>query len=413
MRVKNFTATGFFRLEEEKERHFLVTPEGHPYYMIGMNTATPYFWNYLHNGFEQVYGGNHRAWGNATIDRMKEWGFNCLTYKTSETLISQMNRGKVTPMPYAPVLKFIENNAMKRDEFPDPWGATFIQHVDSIASELAVNRNNPWIVGYFITNEIDCDLELSWRNRWLKTLLQQDTDSPALRVFRGVVRVLYDTIEQFNQAFGTQYTSYRDIDFWLLWKAFKQGNEKATQLLRFLNASVIRQFYKLTYESIGFYDPNHLILGSRFAGNAEAIVLKAIEEFTDVSSLNKYFPPGQFPDNLINKVYKHAGKPVIHGEFAWLIEGRNVPFPPVSTQKERGEAYEEWLAHAIDIKELIGTCWYGYMDGGWVDETKKDKVMNFGLISIYDVPYEDVIPHVIKANATAMRQFGNSFRLRK
>ena len=405
-----YEATGFFRLEEEDGRHFFVTPEGNPYFMLGMNTVTPWFWNYLNNGFENVYGGDSLLWGKVALERVKKWGFNCLTYKTSELLIRQMEAGKVPIMPYAPVLKFIENNALERDDFPDPWTYSFMDHMDSVAYNLEALQHSPWLVGYFITNEMDCEVKIGWRNRWLRTLLQLN-EAPSANVFRGILRSQYNNIFEFNEKYNTGYSYWGAVEPWVVGKAFRDGMEEAEKDMQLFNAALARQFYKLAHESISRYDPNHLILGSRFATDAEKHVLIGTKNFTDVVSLNRYFQIGTF-DYLfegLNKMHRHTGLPVLHSEFAWLIEGRDGAYPPAPSQKARGEAYAEWLNHALEIKELIGTCWYGYVDGGWVTEPGGE-VMNFGLVDIHDKPYTPAVVKIQKANREAVRRFAMLFR---
>src|SRR5512135_700289 len=78
----HFEASGFYRTAEARGRSWLVTPEGEPFYSLGVNhvTANP--------DTDQKTGecpycaavaknyASKQAWADATVQRLESWGFN-------------------------------------------------------------------------------------------------------------------------------------------------------------------------------------------------------------------------------------------------------------------------------------------------------------------------------------------------
>lgn len=414
---RNFVPSGFFRTvyDEVLDRTIFITPDGNPYFMLGMNTVTPWFHNYKINGFEKVYGGDTIKWGRVAIDRCWGWGFNCLTYKTAPLLIRHMIAGKVPRMPYAPVLEFIENNALVREDFPDVWSDEWYNHCDAhAASQCAVVKNDPWCMGYFLGNEMFFDLrdDARWRSQWLRMLMMQDQGTPAIKVFQQTLAKKYNSIAAFNNAYNVHYQNFGLVDVTLVGAAYLRGHPPAQEDVRMFNALLARRFYISTISAIIRHDPNHLMLGSRFPTTAEREVLQALNGVGGAMSLNHYAKQVGRVQEETERVNRHTHLPVIHSEIGWLIEGRNLPYPGVPTQRDRGEYWHDFLLNEITWPFIVGMCWYGYMDGGWVGHGT-DAVMNFGLIDIHDDPYTEAVEWVTKGNRAAMKVFAKLFRQKK
>jgi hypothetical protein len=76
--------TGFFQVAEVGERWLLITPEGEPFYSIGVNHVT------ANNNTDRETGicpycdavaahyDSHEDWAEATAARLDSWGFNTI-----------------------------------------------------------------------------------------------------------------------------------------------------------------------------------------------------------------------------------------------------------------------------------------------------------------------------------------------
>jgi hypothetical protein len=163
------------------------------------------------------------------------------------------------------------------------------------------------------------------------------------------------------------------------------------------NALIAETFYRVTTEAIKKHDPNHLVLGTRFVGDAEIEVLKSVKGFTDVISFNKYPQGGKVPLSLYEKMYEYSGKPLLHTEFSFLEAGRNGPYPSAPNQEMRGIYYKELVTSIVEVKELVGFGWHEIYD------PKAEG--NFGLYDIHDKLYTDAAKHVIEANRMVEERF--------
>ena len=74
----------------------------------------------------------------------------------------------------------------------------------------------------------------------------------------------------------------------------------------------IRQYFKVTVEAIRRYDPNHLVLGLRWAGIPDPLIQGIESEWCDLISLNHY---RERVMEVMDGVYRNTGKPILIGEF--------------------------------------------------------------------------------------------------
>jgi hypothetical protein len=76
-------ATGYFHTEKDGGRWSLCTPEGHPFFVIGVDAVFPSrsAGNDGQSYYQQVvakYGNAEGSWAEATTRRLQQWGFNTL-----------------------------------------------------------------------------------------------------------------------------------------------------------------------------------------------------------------------------------------------------------------------------------------------------------------------------------------------
>ena len=78
-------------------------------------------------------------------------------------------------------------------------------------------------------------------------------------------------------------------------------------------ALVAERYFKLTCAAIRAADPDHLVLGCRFAYVPSPGVIKAAARHTDVISLNCY----DIDASPVIDAYAATGKPCLIGEFSF------------------------------------------------------------------------------------------------
>lgn len=72
---RTFEATGYFRLERENERWWLVDPKGNPFVTIGVNHADETNLKYDHNfDIWKTKYGSRENWIKGLSEDLKSWG---------------------------------------------------------------------------------------------------------------------------------------------------------------------------------------------------------------------------------------------------------------------------------------------------------------------------------------------------
>lgn len=211
-----FDASGFFRTEKRDGRWYLVTPEGHPFYSLGVNTVAaddnqtyvagrewmfaalpksgePFDRYYgsddsrSGNGSDQgrhfnagrwydFYGANlqrtygqpcvadapcapqgfdQKRWVSHTLDRLQAWGFNTLG-NWSEPKLGDADRVPYTlPLSIVGDYASISTGTDWWGGMPDPFDPRFAMAAErAVAIATRDHRDDPWLIGYFADNEL-------------------------------------------------------------------------------------------------------------------------------------------------------------------------------------------------------------------------------------------------------------------
>jgi hypothetical protein len=155
--------SGFFRTLQAEGRWWLVDPEGKPFFDIGTDHVSygghwcealgyaPY-----HRNVAAKYG-SEAAWGRATLQRLRSWGFNCLPAGHSPTLRHQ----GLAHIEFASFgAEFARREWITRPVnwtgFPDVLSPRWETHCRILARNLArQTRGDPWCIGTFLDNELE------------------------------------------------------------------------------------------------------------------------------------------------------------------------------------------------------------------------------------------------------------------
>jgi hypothetical protein len=151
---------------------------------------------------------------------------------------------------------------------------------------------------------------------------------------------------------------------------------------------VASKYFEIVSATIKKYDPNHLYLGSRLHSSAKnnIEVLKAAEKYLDVISINFY---GHWDlRQKENELWGQLKKPFIITEF--YTKGEDTKMQNlsgagwiVSTQKDRGIHYQNFMLSFLPNKNFIGLHWFRYQDNDPNDKSSDPSNMdsNKGLVN--------------------------------
>jgi len=391
MRAK---ATGFFSTEQVNGIWWLVDPDGHLFISKGVNHASFYGdhcpalgYSPYHRNVQAKYGTEEK-WAEATVKRLQAWGFNTIGAWSSASLFRLM--------PYTVILNMGARAGADwvRGTFPDVFDPKFRQILDDIAAkECAPRKNDRLLVGYFTDNE------LRWGPDWRSPrhllddyLLLLPPEAPGKKALIEFFRKRYADVEAFNNAWGLKVGSWDELaKLTDLPPAPSESVEKRrlSDRLDFLRV-IAREYFRACREAIRKHDPNHLILGVRFAGYALRPVVEVMGEFVDVVSFNWYgFEP---PTKTLDEIHRTTNKPVMITEFSFKAMDSGLPNTrgagqQVATQKDRADNFEKFVTALMKLPYCVGYHWFQ-----WSDQPAQGRFdgenSNYGLVKENDEPWE-------------------------
>lgn len=343
---------GFFSLAQRQGRWWLITPEGRPFFSIGLNHIDPSPLRYESNGdlWERKYGNSMERWiKEAVAPDLKTWGFNSVGWTQEVVTRGTTNHRHSRTftfeeyqwlgLPYCHQLPFADFHQWEAEtRYPDFKSSEFAEWCDYVAREhCARMKDDPKLIGYFY---IDCPT-------WIHSTPFTQWKGP-----------LFDP-EKLKTETGRKELS----DLATLW-------------------------YRITHDSIRRYDKHHLILGDRYEAAkpiADEVIAAALP-YVDVLSFQHFAPAGKVADNL-NHWHNKTGKPVLLADHAIQIRERD------GSGRHDGAGYAGTLAALRQIPGCIGL----HLCGAYLrNETRKRALRDAD-----EKPDEEAIHAITQANREA------------
>ncbi len=354
--VPPFKSTGFFHTYFNGKRWWIVSPDGYPFYINGVDhvSASP--------DVDQKTGlcpycqtvaadyPSMSAWENDTVGRLHAWGFNTLGPWSDSTLYPKM--------PYTVLLSMASGS----DWFASSFVANAYNQANSTVSQY---KNDPNLVGFFTDSELRWGPDWTNQNDLLSLYLNLPPGSPG----RVVATKYAHDPNGFETALATRY-------------------------------------FSVTTAAIRSVDPNHMILGVKMIAQLCPVqVLKVAAKYINAFSVDDYaLVPGlnsfiqkawpTYPNvkYSLTSIYDQIKIPIIVGEYSFRANGGLNPntwppiYPTYSDQMTRSQAYESYVQHLYQEPFVVGDFWFEYTDepqGGRFDGENSD----FGIVATNDVPW--------------------------
>ncbi len=366
--------TGYFHVERLGGRWWIVTPEGHAFLSKGVchvsyvaDHAPSLGYSPYARVTEAKYG-SAKAWAKATAARMKSWGLNTVGAWSSREMHAQ-------GLAYAPILNIaasIGKDLWLKGGVVDVFATGFADGARRVAArECTPRRNDPWLLGYFTDNELRWGADWRSKESLLETFLKMPAGAPG----RAKAEALLKSRKT-------------------------QGDPTPEDKAEF-QRMVAEQYFRVCKEAIKAADPNHMVIGCRFAGYAPEPVLLGLKGHVDVVSYNDYgFEP---PIRNLQRITDLTGRPVMVTEFSFKARDSGLPNSrgaglPVDTQQDRADKFEHYVRKLAVLPNWVGYHWFE-----WCDEPKEGRFdgenSNYGLVRIDDTPWENLTDRFKKVNA--------------
>jgi hypothetical protein len=373
-------ATGFCHVKKIGDRWWLVGPDGQVFLHVAVVSVKPGASPGSQESLKKVFE-SEPVWASRTCELLRDHGFNGTGAWSSDELIRRTSK----PLFYTPILNWMSGYGAKRGGTYQKPGQTgypndcafifdpeFEAYCERNAQQLAKNRDDPYLLGYFSDNEMPFAFDA------LDRYLALDANDPG----RAAAE---QWLLKRRSAAGAKITSKDRQDF-----------------VEFL----VGTYMRIVSTAIKKHDPNHLYLGCRFHGRDldSKELFKGAGPYADAISVNWY---GEWTPPLwkLRNWEKWSGKPVIITE--WYVKGEDSGMPNtggagwiVRSQKDRGMFYQNFVLPLIESKVCVGWHWFKYQDND-PEDTRADpsnRDSNKGIVSNRYVEYKPLLDAMKELN---------------
>jgi len=432
-------ATGHFRTEKRDGRWWLVTPSGHLFYSLGVDTIHPweatiisgrenmFSWlpqpgdplaaqlksngekrtfDFYAANLQRIYGKDYeREWRETTIRRLKSWGFNTIADWSDPDLFKMKKLPYVVPIH--PDTRDLPAVKCAERYIPDVYDPRYIAQMKTTIKEMTANyKDDPWCIGFFVDNEIPWD---GWRSaeryELVRGVLALCGGYAAKRAFTDYLIAKYESIKQLNEAWemkAASWEEFRDQPVNLPEKLNSAQIEDVKSML----SDFARTYFSLVSNAVKTFAPNKLYLGSRIAGMPPVEVPKACAEYADVVSFNIY---QKDVDPTKWAFTSDLGKPCIIGEFHFGALDRGMfhtGLGPVKDQNERAKAYVNYVRSVMRMPAFVGCHWFQYVDEPLTGRFDGENY-NIGFVTVTDTPYPELVKAASELNRSIYKKLSS------
>jgi hypothetical protein len=398
----DFTATGFYHVEEHGGAWCLVTPEGTACYSLG--TDGPWL------SREE----NWKEEGRAAARQLRDWGFNSLAGWTNVRRWGPID-DELAAAGQPPLAMFatIQTGTWKdrcdqlvddrgrntgRDHaFPDPFDPRFEQAYRESAHRIAeVVHGKPWFAGYFADNEV------SHRDLWRYLY------SPhCAAAFRAFLRARYADAAALSKAWEVPVASFDELPAGRFEPVVRAGARYDDY--RAFAREMVARYIDTTIRVIREEDPDHLVISNRFMLDDVGAWMDYLDLYSryDVVSVNLY-PANQevglseAEQAIYRLAHEKSGRPILVGEWSipavdsGLYTGPQLDWSwneVLETQTQRARQAACVTRDFYDLPFVIGSHWFI-----WGDIDNEKRRANRGLVRADGRPWEELTRALTRIN---------------
>ncbi len=355
VKTTQIDTTGFFTLGKAKGHWWLITPEGKPFFTIGLNHIDPASLRYPENIeiWQEKYGGSTLRWIKESVaPNLQKWGFNTVGWVQEVTVMQWQHSRAFTvdeyralDMPYCHLLPFMESHQWEKHTVHYDFNSNdWEEWCDYVArSHCAALSQDPNLIGYFYS-DCPCWVHERPQNEWRGPIFDPD-------------RLESDA-----------------------------GRKELRELAH--------QYYKTTHDAIRRYDKHHLILGDRYEANAPVPmeVVEAAMPYVDVLSFQDFNDPVKHMDEW----HKKTGKPVL------LADAAGVRFHSDEFYKPNNSA---WYVETLEALHKNPGCIGFHLCGAY----QRNKARRRGLLDEMENPDDVHVSVMAQANKKIAQWMSEQF----
>ena len=389
---------GFYRLQnDDGDRWWVVDSRGCSVVLRGVdhvNWNGPWCEELRTNPYNDVMKKKFSScneWADETLSRLKAWGFNTLGSCSTDLerkglahcrhlVVGELfcRQGRECALGAA--------EGIPGTAFPNVFHPDFEKFCDERAArECAPNKEDRSLLGYFFDNE------LAWNVR----------GSSATGLYEAAARLSAD--DSMRKALDA-FLSERNI---VVAEASVVSDETKVDFLRL----VASRYFGTIAAAIRRHDPNHLLLGCRFAGvdSAHRVVWEEAGKVCDIVSFNDYpwadidhevvytsCSSGLTVADVYAERHVWAKKPLMVTEWSFPALDSGLPCTSGAgqrfyTQTERTKAAVLFVRTVLSLPFIVGYDYFMWVDQPALGVSRKfPEDSNYGLVNGRGEPYKEI-----------------------
>ena len=410
--------TGFFHVEQVAGRWWLIDPEGNSFYAVGTDHVNynahwceklgyaPY-----HRNVEKKFGAEEK-WAASATDRLKQWHFNTLGAGCGP---STRHRG----LPHTAFLSLGSGFVATSDiaprttwtGFPNVLDPRFEKYCRAQAHrQCRTQRDDPWLLGYFLDNELEWYGKNGSETGLVDETFKKPADHSAKQALVAFLCQRYPTIGAFNAAWGAKAAGYDALA--KSTEPITPGTPAGRRDCRDFVRLIAERYFAVTTAAIRQADPNHLILGCRFAGRAPDI-WDIAGKYLDIVTVNYYghvdLERGATTDmpQAMARYHAESQRPLMITEWSFPALDAGLPCQHgagqrVPTQKEKARCYAIYQKTLFGLPYMVGSNYFMWGDEpelGISSTFPEDS--NYGLVDVNDDTWQDLTRTATRVNPLA------------
>jgi hypothetical protein len=406
-------ATGYFHVEKVDGRWWVADPLGQPTFMVGTDHCNyrAHFCQKLgyapyNRSCEAKYGGPE-PWAELATSRLKSWNFNLLgagscaeTHNRglAYTAFASLGSGFATREYIAKPINWTG--------FPDVFSPRFEAWSKLQARQVVgATANDPWLFGTFIDNELEW---FGKSGKLVDDVFLLPAEQPAKQALVAYLTERYGSIGKLNAALGT---SFADVDALAATTIAPASGRELDAIRSEFLSRIAERYFSVTCAALRAADPNHMILGCRFAGVAPKEVLAAAGRWVDIFTINTY-PRVEMADRrvldtpaMLAEIHEATGRPMMITEWSFPaldagLPSKNGAGMRVDTQEQKALCYDIFATTIAKLPFMVGYDYFMWVDEpalGISDTFPEDS--NYGLVDVNDDPWEVLVERATEVNA--------------
>ncbi len=411
-----FAPGKYFRIERQGDTWWLVTPEGKPFYSLGI--APPSFKDDARGrqyvaaaralGFNSLSAWHDLKAYAALNDQLMAEGapalpqFYALQTRTGEnagydTVMDAAGAAPGTPAAQAAARGGF-NHALP-DPFDPRWETALRAQVRSMAAAV---KDKPYFLAWFADNE-----------REQRDLYRYVWSPHASVAFRASLERKYSSIAALNKVWGARFASFDDLAARKPEPALSAG--PMYQDFRAFSRELLRRYNDILLRTIRQEDPGRLVFTNRFMLGGIGSLVENLDLCGgyDAVAVNLYPSNNSFglaPHELavLRLVHEKSGKPLLLGE--WSVPARdsglyNNPerldwsWPQtVATQRDRANQAARVQADFYNLPFMLGAHFFI-----WSDFDSPVRQANRGIFKITGEPWREMQDALREVNLRIQR----------